>query len=100
MRTIPLSRVPNQELTVTLNQNRWTLRIKVGVNMMFAELHFNDEPLLLGQRLVAGTPLIPYRHLQGNGNFWLLTEGGKSPWWERFGIDQLLTYAAPGELDA
>ncbi|MCO8160982.1 hypothetical protein NRB16_24445 [Pseudomonas sp. LJDD11] len=100
MRTIPLSRVPNQEFTVTLLQNRWTLRVRVGIGMMMADIYLNDAPLLLGQRLVAGTPLIPYRHLQDHGNFWLLTEADQSPWWERFGVDQLLVYAAAGELDA
>lgn len=100
MRTIPLSRVPNQELSVTLDQNRWLLRIKVGTGMMAADIYLNGEPVLLGQRLVAGTPLIPYRHLQENGNFWFLTEGDKAPWWQRFGVDQVLTYASQGELDA
>lgn len=100
MRTIPLSRVPNQQLSVTLDQKRWTLRIKVAVNVMAADIYLDDQPLLLGQRLAAGTPVIPYRHLQGNGNFWVLTEGEEVPWWERFGIDQVLTYASEGELDA
>ncbi|UVE47615.1 hypothetical protein KS461_10110 [Pseudomonas chlororaphis] len=67
---------------------------------MLADIYLNDAPLLMGQRLVAGTPLIPYRFLQGSGNFWFLTENDELPWWERFGVDQLLTYASAGELDA
>ncbi|WP_373568872.1 phage baseplate plug family protein [Pseudomonas chlororaphis] len=100
MRDIPLSAIPNQDLTVTLDSNRWTLRIKAGINIMLADIYLNDAPLLMGQRLVAGTPLIPYRFLQGSGNFWFLTENDELPWWERFGVDQLLTYASAGELDA
>lgn len=99
MRDIPLSKIPNQELSVTLDSIRWTLRVKVGGNIMFADIYLDDSPVLLGQRLVAGTPLIPYRFLQGNGNFWFLTENDELPWWERFGIDQLLTYASAGELN-
>lgn len=100
MRTIPLSRIPNQEFTVTLLQNRWTLRLCVAGSMMMADVYLNDTPLLLGQRLVAGTPLMPYRHLQGHGNFWILTENDEAPWWERFGAGQSLVFIGPGELDA
>jgi hypothetical protein len=100
MRDIPLSRVPNQQLNVTLDGQRWSLTVKVGQHTMFADIRRNDEVVLLGQRLVAGTPFLPYAYLAGDGNFWFLTENEELPWWERFGIDQVLVYVSPGELDA
>jgi hypothetical protein len=100
MRDIPLSRVPNQQLNVTLSGQRWSLTLKVGQHVMFADVHRNDDVILLGQRLVAGTPLLPFGYLAGEGNFWFLTENDELPWWQRFGLDQLLVYAAPGEFDA
>lgn len=67
---------------------------------MIVDLVLNDEPILTGARIVAGTPLIPYKFLQGSGNFMLLTEQDEIPYWERFGIDQQLIYGSPEELDA
>jgi hypothetical protein len=87
-------------MNVTLDGNRWTLTLKVATNVMFADIDRNDLTVLIGQRLVAGAPLLPYGYLSGDGNFWFLTENEEMPWWERFGVDQMLVYASPGEFDA
>lgn len=98
MRNIPLDAVPNQQLIVTLDSNRWELTIKEARGVMCVDVMLNDEVLILGQRIVAGTPLLPYRYLQGSGNFVLLTDADELPYWTRFGIDQQLVYASAGEI--
>lgn len=98
MRDIPLDPVPNQQVIVSLDGNRWQLTIKAARGVMCADILLNDQTLLQGQRIVAGTPLIPYRHLQGAGNFLLLTENDSLPDWRRFGTDQQLIYASAEEI--
>ncbi len=100
MLVIDIDQTPNQKFSVTINGNRWAITLKQAVGSMFADIALNDVTLLSGQRLVCGTPIIPYERLQGLGNFIILTEGGELPSWERFGVDQTLVYATPEEIAA
>jgi hypothetical protein len=100
MRIVPLEAVASQQVTITPDGNRWTLRIKQARGCMFADITLNDELLLRGQRIVAGTPLLPYRYLQGFGNFLLLTNDDLLPDWPLFSVDRVLVYASRAELDA
>lgn len=99
MRLIPLQAMPNRSLSVTIGNDRWTLTIKQALTSMIADIALNDELLLRGIRFCAGTPLIPYRHLQGSGNFLLLIAAEELPDWQLFGSSQQLVYVAPGELN-
>ena len=98
MRTISLDAIPNQELSVTLDNNRWDITIKECNGVMCCTLVLNDVLLLSGQRIVAGSPLIPYKHMQGSGNFWILTEDDELPYYDRFGVDQQFIYTSFGEV--
>lgn len=98
MQIIQIDSVPNQEFSVTIDGNRWDFILKEAVTSMVADISLNDEKILSGQRLVAGTPMIPYPCLQGYGNFLILTENDDLPAWRRFGIDQAMTYASAEEI--
>lgn len=98
MRNIPIATVPNQELSVTLNGNRWVLTLKVGTNSMIADVVLNDQPIVLGQLIAVGTPIIPYKYLQGSGNFLLLVENDELPDWQKFNSTQQLVFVEPGEI--
>lgn len=98
MRLIPIEAVPNQELTLYIDGNRWLLRLKVAKSSMIADIYRNDSALLLGQRIAVGTPMIPYQYLQGAGNFILLVDNEQLPDWKQFGITQQLIYVEPGEM--
>lgn len=98
MRTIPLDAVPNQQVSINIGENRWTLRIKEATSSMIADVSLNDQPLLYGIRFCVGTPLIPYRYLAGFGNFLLLTNNEELPDWRKFGSTQTLVYVDPEEL--
>ena len=99
MRTIPLQAVANQSIVVTLDGNRWAITLKACAGIMAADVDLNDEPILRGQRVVAGMPVIPYRRLAPDlGNFMFLTVGDALPWWERFNVDQSLQYVTAGDL--
>lgn len=98
MQTIALQQVPNQRLSANLDGNRWDIVVKEADGIMFVDLTMNDVAVLTGQRVVAGTPAIPYEYLQGFGNFLFLTEGEALPYWDRFTIDQQLVYVSAGEV--
>jgi hypothetical protein len=100
MRIIPIDPVANQEFSVTLDGNRWQITLKEARGVMCANVILNNATVLLGQRVVAGTPIIPYEHLQSFGNFLLLTVDDELPYWDRFGIDQQLVYASAAEIAA
>lgn len=100
MQVINIDAVPNQSFSVTVDGNRWDFVIKEAVTSMIADISLNDERILSGQILVTGEPFIPYRFLQGSGNFLILTESDQLPDWRRFGVDQILTYASAAEIAA
>lgn len=98
MREITLQPVPNQQFTLNLDGNRWTMRVKQARTSMFVDLLLNDEPLLLGQRIAIGTPVIPYEYLAGSGNFIFLSQAGQMADWREFGNTQQLLHLSPGLL--
>lgn len=98
MQVIPLEAIPNQELNLNLDGVRWTITIKVAVTSMIVDVLLNDAPLILGQRIAVGCPLIPYEYMTRNGNFILLVDNEELPDYTKFGLSQQLLYLAPGEL--
>lgn len=98
MRIVPIEPLPNQELSINVDGNRWTIRLKVARTSMFADLFLNDDPVVLGQRIAVGTPVIPYEYLATAGNFILIVDGEDLPDWRKFNVTQQLLYVSPGEL--
>lgn len=97
MRMIPIDSIPNQQFSVNIGQDRWTIRLVSAAGIMCADLLLNEQVILLGQRLVAGQRVIPYEHLSTAGNFLLRTEHDELPDWRLFGSTQTLLYLEPGE---
>jgi hypothetical protein len=96
MREISLQAVPNQRVTVSLNGSAWDIEIKCCIQFMAASIWIDGEPVILGQRIVEGGLLIPYRHLAINGNFFIDGNGPAS--WREFGRSQNLYYIPAGDL--
>ena len=97
---IPLQAEPNQTISVTFDEDRYEITLKaVNNNLMALDMIRNNITLFQGLRIVAGTPLIPYRYLE-SGNFILLTLDNCQPYYTRFGVDQALVFASAEELVA
>lgn len=96
---IPLRAVPAQEFTVQVDEQRFVMRFVDAVSCVAVDLTVNGAVVLLGQRIVAGTPVIPYSYLE-TGNFFILTEQEALPDWREFGVSQTLLYLTPGEIAA
>lgn len=89
---------PNQSFSVrTPDDVFWNIRIFEINDCMACDITKDNITILQGQRIVSGTPLIPYAYIEG-GNFVLDTLNDLLPWWDRFGIDQFLYYWTIEEL--
>lgn len=99
MRNIPIVAEPSQELSVRLDDVRYTLRLKAANGVMVADISIDGSVILAGTRVLAGEPIIPYGHLQV-GNFLLLTQGDALPDYAQFGVTQSLVYLSPAEIAA
>lgn len=96
---IPLQPVPNQELTVTLEGNSYSIKLQALRNTMAVTLAINGVTILSGLRVVTGTPLIPYSYLE-NGNFIFIADNTDIPFYPDFGVTQTLLYFTNAELRA
>lgn len=101
MLQIPLSAVPNQSLSLQLDNNTYDLVIRatsiLTAQVMVADITINNTLILTSQRCVPGTPLIPYEYLT-NGNFIFITNNDEYPDYLQFQITQYLIYASQDEL--
>lgn len=98
---VPLESLPNQSLSIQLEENRYDLRFRDLGGMMSVDISINDEVILQGSRVTGAAPLIPYKYLeQGGGNFLFVTELGDIPYWDQFGVTQSLLYVTKAELEA
>ena len=94
---IDLQAISNQSLSVDLDETRYEITLKETSGVMSADIIRDNVTVAQGGRIVAGTPLIPYRY-QESGNFVLTTEGHRLPFFNQFGVTQFLIYASPAEL--
>jgi hypothetical protein len=99
MQRIPLAAIPNQSFSVNLGSRAYNFTIKTTVNVMSVDITRDNIILELGARIVAGTPLLPYRY-QEDGNFVITTANEEYPFYTFFGVTQFLIYASAAELAA
>lgn len=97
MMEISLAALPNQSLSVQLDERFYEIEIKEANGVMAATVTRDGEVIVAGARVTAGTPLLPYQY-QEAGNFALLTDGDALPYWDQFGITQFLVYVTDAEL--
>lgn len=99
MRNIPITPVPSQSLSIRVDDQRVVLRLKEANGVMVADVERDNVTVILGTRVLAGEPIIPYRYLQ-SGNFLVLTIDDELPDWREFGSTQSLVYLTIDEVAA
>lgn len=95
---IPLQAIPNQSLTIRLDNNFYQITLKEIEGLMAITIIRDGTPIVIGERIVPGYPIIPYRYLE-NGNFAFLTLDDEYPYYPQFGVTQQLVYASQSELE-
>ena len=100
--TIPLDAIPNQSLSIRLEDRRYVITVRDIGDMMAVTVERDDVVLISGVRACAGSPLIPYPYLTGDaGNFaFTNTVAGNAPRWEDFGAACFLVYLTAAEIEA
>lgn len=94
---LELAAIPNQTLTAKLAGGLFSITVKAVEGVMVADVTRDNVTVLQGSRIVAGTPIVPYKYLEA-GNFVIITEDGDLPDYTKFGDSQFLIYATPSEL--
>lgn len=89
----------NQSLSIQLDGLRYDITVKEGNGVMCATVVRDGVTLVDNVRLVAGTPVLPYRY-QEDGNFALTTADEELPYFPQFGNTQFLVYLSNEELAA
>lgn len=101
MQTIALQAIPKQSLSIVLDNILYEIALLETNGCMSLNLTRGGEPVVNGQRCVAGTLLLPYKTLEKNfGNFMFLTNAGDLPYYDQFTATQALLYASPADLEA
>lgn len=99
MQTIDLQTIPNQQLTVVLDGVLYSLTLRLTNGCMSVDVTRAGDPVVSGQRIVAGAPFLPYVALEGAyGNFIMLTQDGDLPDYTQFGLTQTLIWATAAEI--
>lgn len=98
---IPLESIPNQNFTINIDNvvfdiSLWAVN-SGDTQIMAMDILADNEPVVLGQRLVSGQPVLPYRYL-ANYNFILITNNEELPAWQEFQVSQFLIYVGADEL--
>ena len=96
---INIQPVPNQSLSIPLDDRQYNIAIKEINGSMAVDIERDNQIVIQGHRVAAGTPLIPYRYLE-SGNFIFTTRNGEQPYYTKFAESQALIYASPDELEA
>ena len=96
---VPISAVPNQSFSITLDGNQYDLALYLTTNVMAIDVVRNNVPIIMGMRVLPYVPVIPYEYLE-NGNFIFNTENGDYPIYDQFNVTQQLFYLSQSELDS
>lgn len=96
---IGIAAVANQELAVQLDGRQFAIALHEANGVMSATIARDGVTLVSNVRVVAGTPLLPYRY-QESGNFLVTVDGEALPYWDQFGVTQFLVYLTAAELAA
>ncbi|MDR1367909.1 MAG: hypothetical protein LBJ76_04235 [Candidatus Accumulibacter sp.] len=98
---IPLEAIPNQALSVTIEESFFEIHLQTLDNGAVAvSIQRDTEPVILGVRAMPNRRIIPYRNLEGgSGNFFFLCPNGSYPAYEGFGTRYRLLYANDAELE-
>lgn len=101
MITIPLQAVPNQSLSIRLDDALYDIAVKETNGCMSASIARDSVLLVQNLRCVAGTPLLALRYLEHGDFLFVAVSGDESlPYYDAFGTTQILVYASPAELEA
>ena len=94
---VPISAIPNQQFTISLDNNLFNIGIRYASGVMTISLIINGVDTIDNLMLVAGSLVIPAAY-QEAGNFILQTASDQLPNYTQFNVTQSLIYFTAAEL--
>lgn len=103
MLTIPLQSLPNQQLDVILNQQRFTIRLITRDALTYCDIQVNGEYVVAGVKCTE-LPIIPYEYIARDigGNFLFVNSNSivEYPNYTKFNTVQNLIFFTIDELES
>lgn len=96
MKQIPLNKIPNQEIAVSIDDVVYNISIQQGTPNMFISFSANEEELARSIPLVPKQPLLPKSKTKG-GNFYMASLVDYYPKYEEFDENFALLYVGDDE---
>jgi hypothetical protein len=110
MQNIPLSAVPNQSLTVVLDNQTCQINVYQKTPMtdeygvaagLFFDISVNGSPVRSTVRCMNASPMLADAQYLFDGDFvWTDTQGTDPPYFTGLGTRWMLTYLSPSDLAA
>lgn len=98
MRIITLEPVPNQAITVVLDNVLYEIRLVTLGGGLCVSIRRNNQTVVDGARAVAGQAIIQDKHRAFVGNFVIITSDGDLVDYQKFGVSQFLAYYTAGDF--
>jgi len=98
MKVLPIAALPNQQLSVILDNNQWNITINDVNGAIAVTLVKNSEIIVQNARAVAGMRILQAKY-QEDGNFAIISNNQGVPDYTQFGITQFLVYISQVELE-
>ena len=96
---VKLEAIPNQKFTVTLEDNRYDVKIFYTGDCMAYDLDVNQVNVISGFQFINGELMLPYEYQEVNGNLLLIVPDDALPDYESFGNTQFLAFLTQEETD-
>lgn len=101
LQQVPLQAIPNQSLSLVLDNNQWDITVKFTGGVTTVSLALNGEDVMDSALAAAGALIIPTLYQEQNsGNFFFVTSQFQMPNYSQFGITQFFLYASASDLAA
>lgn len=97
MKYIELSNIPNQEISLTIEDIKYLIRFKSSDLGIFYDISIDDIKLN-GFTLIDRNPLIPYKYLTKKGNFIFVKKYEDDFDYLKFNSSQILFYLDENEM--
>lgn len=92
MKIIPITRTPNQSISVVINDVLYEIRLTSRDGSVCADIEADGEVIVLGARVVANEAIVQPTSLLGDRLFALVTSNNDLVDYNQFGITQILCY--------
>lgn len=98
MKIIPITRTPNQSISIVISEVLYEIRLTSRDGSVCADIDADGELIVLGARVVANEAIIQPPSLLPDKCFCLVTSDNDIVDYNQFGLTQILCYFTPADF--